>query len=224
MLTKHWIGRLSAGLAIAGALQGGSVAAANSPRAGYLELRRAFIIASALTPGASELRPEHRDFLRQATAYLRDVPADETGYRAAALFFRGRMLLHAGLGKRARQDFEACLDIVEDLDADQLPLAMASPLEVKMYRALTMLSEGLDPFLDELEAMPREHLVSGLDGAGDTLRRLASNLADRNQFDQAIRVHRIIETFELWDPEQHQDPARVIDILRYRKANVEGTE
>lgn len=184
------------------------------------ELRKQSLVALALPPQATGIRAEHKKFLDRLTTTLKQVPDGDAGSKALVLFLRGQLQRHLQKFAAARADYDACLaasaNLPVELAARQAGLPSANSL--KAYRAMTLLEDGDEAVLRELEAIPFDPQAPFYHEVGDMLTAWAEKLVDTEKFKEAIRAFQCIERLHLWTDEA-DSPKQRIEMLRLQAKN-----
>ncbi|MFW5894047.1 MAG: hypothetical protein ACOCUY_02825 [Verrucomicrobiota bacterium] len=183
----------------------------------YQDLRRQFYVAVSLAPARTGIRAEHQAYYRNATKLLDAIPKSRPHARASVIYRRGRVVLHCNRYERARADFEAAIELLEqpqpDIpDADRLG-GIPTLDEVKLFHALTFEGEGVAVLLDKFEELPENAVAEHESDMRDKLTDLALELDRQERYKLEIRVYKLIKKFGLSTGDA-DDPDKHIAILR----------
>ena len=194
-------------------------AATAEQRQTYQELRKDFFVAMALPGGAGRrLRSEHRRYLRAVTAFIKSLTDEDPAYKAAAHYFRARMLMRVKRLADARKDFDACLGQIEAVQTPdaEYPAGLPCRNTIRIYRAFTFLNHGTETVLTQLDEIPDDPEQPQHYEVGGLLTRWADALAEDGQVDSAIRAYGVIKRFDLWEDEI-DNPDKRIELLNMTK-------
>ncbi len=187
----------------------------------YSQVRKDFFVALALPPreGSRRLRKEHDRYLKSVTAFMKAGGEASAPHKAAALYFRARVLLRVRYLKHARKDLVQCLSVLESFPAADAKKAPGLPTEatIRVFHAFTFTANGADAVLKELEAIPEEAGKPRYFEVGDVMNDWADSLADADRIDEAMRAYTVIKKFDLWE-EDYQHPDRKIELLKVRQS------
>jgi tetratricopeptide (TPR) repeat protein len=190
----------------------------------YHELRKRHVVSAQLACGVETIRREHRQFVNYATDFIRQnsKQTESRGEVAAAFYMRGEMMIRYGLYKRGRSDFQASLDILDNLPLENRPHGLPSVNLLNVYMAITHIEDGFEPFASALESC--ESLIPGeaTDYLKKTLYSACSQLERTGRLERAIRVYSAIIKLNAWDPDKDQDPEKMIEVLQYRLENLKS--
>lgn len=188
----------------------------------YRELRKLHVVGMQLPRGVNKIRREHGELFDKATAFIRQHAndPDKRGEVAVALYMRGFVLMRYGLLERGRADFQASLNLLQDVDAENKPLGLPSENLLKTYIAVTHMEDGIEPFLEALEAGDGLEPGEAPDFLTNTLYSICTELEERGNLEQAIRVYKAIDKLNAWDPQINRDPGKMINALTYRMENL----
>jgi hypothetical protein len=190
----------------------------------FHDLRKLHVVSAQLSCGVDTIRREHRQFVDKATDFIRRNSnlAESRGEVAAALYMRGEMMIRYGFFKRGRRDFQASLKILDSLSPENRPLGLPSTNLLNVYMAITRVEDGFEPFVSALESC--ESLMPGeaTDYLKRTLYSACSQLEESGSLERAIRVYGAIIKLNAWDPDEDQDPEKMIEVLQYRLNNLKS--
>jgi len=184
----------------------------------YAKIRKNYFIAASLPPDErGRLRKGHRRYLKAVTDFITSLGEEEPFYRAAAHYYRGRVLMRAKLLTKAREDFDKSIELMgAEKDEDLLPPGLPARNSIRILRAFTFREDGVDALVQELQDLPEDEGEDPkLFEVGSGLTKLADSLADADRVTDAIKLYEIIKRFDLWEDEL-DDPQRKIDLLKYR--------
>jgi len=179
----------------------------------YTDIRKNYFVVLALPARTGEVRKEHRQYLRAIDEFLASLGPEDGAYRAAALFYRGRLRLHLRDWRDARKDLDACLaSLPADVHAD-IPSGLPSVVSIHISRALTFAGDGPVAVLEELEKVPADLPKPRLHEVGEVVAELAARFEREEKFAEAVRVLEVIKRFDLWEDEA-DNPQKKIDLFR----------
>ena len=180
----------------------------------YRRLRRDYFLAIALPADKGKLRKEHHRYVKRVSAFIEQVGTASDGHKAAALFYRGRLMLHLRQSEKARADMDGCLTLLQDADDEsERPAGLPNETTIRVFRGLTFAGDGTGAVLTELEGISEDLPKPQFHEVGDVLARWADKLERQQQSAEAIRVYQLIKRFDLWE-EESDNPQRKIDLLK----------
>jgi hypothetical protein len=191
-------------------------------KAEYRELRKQFFLTLPLpAKKGTKNRKEVRRYIARLTRFIKATTPTAPKYAAAARYYRGRMNIKLRRFKKARADFDGCLQTLTapQTGENRRPRGLPSECAIRIFRAFTFLEDGNDKIADELEAIPESAGKPRYHEVGSLVLNWADALADAEQLELALRAYRIVKRFDLWE-EEADDPQRKITLIEVRLGKV----